>query len=147
MTRLNQKIKSLFNEQVSNWELARMNYEGLKTIRTKSFSFGDFEVNIQFNPARIVSSGAKVDAKTIAARKCFLCEENRPAEQRNIDMDDYSILVNPYPIFPQHFTIPRKRHSIQEIKPYFADMLMLAQALDEFIVFYNGPKCGAFAHA
>jgi len=145
MTRLNQKIKSLFNEQVSNWELARMNYEGLKTIRTKSFSFGDFEVNIQFNPARIVSSGAKVDAKTIAARKCFLCEENRPAEQRNIDMDDYSILVNPYPIFPQHFTIPRKRHSIQEIKPYFADMLMLAQALDEFIVFYNGPKCGASA--
>lgn len=145
MTRLNQKIKSLFHEQVSNWELARVNYEGLKTIRTKSFSFGDFEVKVQFNPARIVSSGANMDAKTIAARKCFLCEENRPAEQRSIDMDNYSILVNPYPIFPQHFTIPRKGHAIQVIKPYFADMLMLAQALDEFIVFYNGPKCGASA--
>ena len=145
MIKINQEVKSLFHEQVSNWELARVNYEGLKTIRTKSFSFGDFEVNVQFNPARIVSSGAKVDAKTIAARECFLCEENRPAEQRSIEMDDYSILVNPYPIFPQHFTIPRKRHSIQEIKPYFADMLILAQALDEFIVFYNGPKCGASA--
>jgi hypothetical protein len=145
MIKINQEVKLLFHEQVSNWELARVNYKGLKTIRTKSFSFGDFEVKVQFNPARIVSSGAKVDAKTIAARECFLCEENRPAEQRSIDMDDYSILVNPYPIFPQHFTIPRKRHSIQEIKPYFADMLMLAQALDEFIVFYNGPKCGASA--
>jgi hypothetical protein len=145
MIKINQEVKSLFHEQVSNWELARVNYEGLKTIRTKSFSFGDFEVNVQFNPARIVSSGAKVDAKTIAGRKCFLCEENRPAEQRSIDMDDYSILVNPYPIFPQHFTIPRKEHAIQEIKPYFADMLILAKALDDFIVFYNGPKCGASA--
>jgi hypothetical protein len=145
MIKINQEVKSLFHEQVSNWELARVNYEGLKTIRTKSFSFGDFEVNVQFNPARIVSSGAKVDAKTIAGRKCFLCEENRPAEQRSIDMDDYSILVNPYPIFPQHFTIPRKGHAIQEIKPYFADMLLMAQALDEFIVFYNGPTCGASA--
>jgi galactose-1-phosphate uridylyltransferase len=86
-----------------------------------------------------------MDAKTIAARKCFLCEENRPIEQRSIEAGDYSVLVNPYPIFPQHFTIPRKGHAIQEIKPYFADMLLMAQALDEFIVFYNGPTCGASA--
>ena len=145
MIKINQEVKLLFHEQVSNWELARVNYEGLKTIRTKSFSFGDFEVNVQFNPARILSSGANMDAKTIAARKCFLCEENRPIEQRSIEAGDYSVLVNPYPIFPQHFTIPRKGHAIQEIKPYFADMLLMAQALDEFIVFYNGPTCGASA--
>ena len=71
MINLNQQIKSLFCEQVSNWELARVNFEGLKTVQTKSFSFGDFDVKVQFNPARIVSSGARVDAKTIAARKCF----------------------------------------------------------------------------
>jgi hypothetical protein len=145
MIKINQEVISLFHEQVSNWELARVNYKGLKTIRTKSFSFGDFEVNVQFNPARILSSGANMDAKTIAARKCFLCEENRPIEQRSIEAGDYSVLVNPYPIFPQHFTIPRKGHAIQEIKPYFADMLLMAQALDEFIVFYNGPTCGASA--
>jgi hypothetical protein len=145
MIKINQEVKLLFHEQVSNWELARVNYKGLKTIRTKSFSFGDFEVNVQFNPARILSSGANMDAKTIAARKCFLCEENRPIEQRSIEAGDYSVLVNPYPIFPQHFTIPRKGHAIQEIKPYFADMLLMAQALDEFIVFYNGPTCGASA--
>ena len=136
---------SFFHEQVSNWELARVNYEGLKTIRTKTFSFGDFDIKVQFNPARIISSGAKVDAKTIAARKCFLCEENRPNEQQYINMGDYTLLVNPYPIFPQHFTIPRKEHSDQQIKPYFVDMLELAEAMDDFIIFYNGPKCGASA--
>jgi len=145
MNKLNQQIKSLFHEQVSNWELARVNYEGLKTVRTKLFNFDDFEVTIQYNPARIASTGARVDNRSIAARKCFLCVENRPEEQQSIVLDDYIVLVNPYPIFPQHFTIPRKEHSDQQIKPYFTDMLELAEALDDFIVFYNGPKCGASA--
>ena len=145
MNKLNQQIKSLFHEQVSNWQLARVNYEGLKTVRTKLFHFDDFEVTIQYNPARIASTGARVDNRSIAARKCFLCVENRPEEQQSIVLDDYIVLVNPYPIFPQHFTIPRKEHSDQQIKPYFTDMLELAEALDDFIVFYNGPKCGASA--
>jgi len=145
MNKLNQEALSLFHEQVSNWELARVNYEGLNTVRTKSFSFGDFAMNVQFNPARIVSSGAKMDAKTIAARKCFLCTENLPAEQKGVDAGNYTILVNPFPIFPQHFTIPRKEHIDQQIKPYFAEMLELAEALDDYAVFYNGPRCGASA--
>ena len=145
MNKLNSKITELLHEQVSNWELARANYAGLKTVRTKSFDFGDFEVKVQFNPARIVSSGAKVDAKTIAERKCFLCTENRPAEQTSIDAGDYLILVNPFPIFPEHFTIPRKEHVDQQIKTYFADMLELAEVLDDYLIFYNGPRCGASA--
>jgi len=145
MNNLNNIVSSLFHEQVSNWELARVNYEGLNTVKTKSFSFGNFKVNVQFNPARIVSSGAKMDAKTIAARKCFLCTENLPAEQKGIDAGNYTILVNPFPIFPQHFTIPRKEHIDQQIKPYFKEMLELAEALDDYAVFYNGPRCGASA--
>ena len=145
MNKLNSKITELLHEQVSNWELARTNFAGLKTVRTKSFNFGDFEVKVLFNPARIVSSGAKVDAKTIAERKCFLCTENRPAEQTSVDAGDYLILVNPFPIFPEHFTIPRKEHVDQQIKPYFADMLQLAEALDDYLIFYNGPSCGASA--
>jgi len=145
MNKLNQQIKSLFLEQISNWELARVNYEGLKTIRTKTFLFGDFEILVQFNPARIASTGAMVDTKSIAARKCFLCKDNRPEEQMSIDAGNYTILLNPYPIFPQHFTIPRKEHLVQQIKPYFADMLELAEELDDYIIFYNGPKCGASA--
>lgn len=145
MTNLNAQIKSLFHEQVSNWELARANFDGLETVQTKSFPFGDFDVKVQFNPARIVSSGAKVDAKTIAERKCFLCAENRPAEQKGVEAGDYIILVNPFPIFPEHFTIPRKEHVDQQILPYFSDMLELAKALDDYLIFYNGPKCGASA--
>jgi len=145
MNKLNSKIIELLHEQVSNWELARDNYAGLKTVRTKSFSFGDFEVKVQFNPARIVSSGAKVDAKTIAERKCFLCAANRPTEQKSVEFGDYEILVNPFPIFPEHFTIPHKEHINQQIKPYFADMLKLARALDDYLIFYNGPRCGASA--
>jgi hypothetical protein len=145
MDKLNDQLKFLFHEQVSNWELARANYEGLKSIKTRTFSFDDFNVIVQFNPARIVSSGAKVDAKTIAERRCFLCTENRPKEQRGIEAGDYIILVNPFPIFPQHFTIPRKEHTDQRIKPYFADMLELAKSLDDYIIFYNGPRCGASA--
>jgi hypothetical protein len=142
---LNYQVSSLFQEQISSWKLARANYEGLKTIRTKTFSFGNFEVIVQFNPARIVSSGAKVDAKTIAERNCFLCAENRPTEQLGVETGNYIILVNPFPIFPQHFTIPRKEHTDQQIKPYFADLLKLAKALDDYIIFYNGPRCGASA--
>jgi len=145
MNKLNSKITELLREQVSNWELARTNFEGLKTVRTKSFDFGDFEVKVQFNPARIVSSGAKVDAKTIAERKCFLCTENRPTAQNSVDAGDYLVLVNPFPIFPEHFTIPRKEHVEQQIKPYFSDMLELAEALDDYLIFYNGPRCGASA--
>lgn len=143
--KLNSEINLLFQEQLANWPLARTNFAGLKTVQTKSFSFGDFEVKVQFNPARIVSSGAKVDAKTIAERKCFLCAANRPIEQRAIDFGDYEILVNPFPIFPEHFTIPRKEHVEQQILPYFGDMLELAKAMDNYLIFYNGPKCGASA--
>jgi hypothetical protein len=138
-------VRGLFQQQLSSWKLARDNYAGLKTVKTKSFSFGDFDVKVQFNPARIVSSGAKTDAKSIAERKCFLCATNLPAEQKGIDAGDYTILVNPFPIFPEHFTIPRKEHTDQQIKPYFTDMLQLAEALDNYILFYNGPKCGASA--
>ena len=100
MNNLNNQVKSLFDEQVANWELARRNFAGLETVQTKTFNFGDFDIKVQFNPARIVSSGAKVDAKTIAERKCFLCSENLPAEQKGIETGNYTILVNPFPIFP-----------------------------------------------
>jgi ATP adenylyltransferase/5',5'''-P-1,P-4-tetraphosphate phosphorylase II len=145
MNKLNKQVALLFHEQVSNWELARVNYNGLKTVRTKTFTFDNVQVSVQFNPARIVSSGAKMDARSIAERKCFLCAANLPAEQKCIDAGNYTILVNPFPIFPQHFTIPRKEHIDQLIKPYFAEMLELAEALDEYVVFYNGPRCGASA--
>lgn len=142
---LQEKVKELFKEQLQHWNLAHTNYIQLKDVRTKSIDFEDFEVKVQFNRARIVSSRAKVDSKSISERKCFLCTQHLPAEQNAIEYGDYSILVNPFPILPEHFTIPRKEHTPQQIKPYYSDMLKLAKELKEYIVFYNGPGSGASA--
>ena len=145
MITFNDQLKALFHDQVTNWGLAWVNFAGLKAVRTKSFNFGDFEVKVHFNPARMKSSGAKMDAKTIAERKCFLCDVNRPAEQQSVGWVHYEVLVNPYPIFPEHFTIAHYLHLPQQIKPYFIDMLGLAESMDDYVVFYNGPECGASA--
>ena len=142
---LQTQIKQLFSQQTTDWDLAKKNFADLKTVQTKSFSFDRFQVHVQYNPARMVSSGAKVDAKSIAERKCFLCDEHLPAEQKGILWRDFQILVNPFPIFPTHFTIRKTRHLPQQILPVFIDMLELTYELDEFAVFYNGPKCGASA--
>ena len=60
-----EKVNELFEQQLSVWEMARNNFEGLKTVQIREFDFDGFAVKVQFNPARMVSSGAKVDAKTI----------------------------------------------------------------------------------
>lgn len=134
--------------QKGEWPLAGRNFAALDGVRVKDVALpGGWTVRVQFNPARIVSSGAKVDAKAIAERPCFLCEANRPAEQRGIPVVDgrYELLVNPFPIFPRHLTIPDRTHTLQLIDGRMADMASLAMALDEYVVFYNGPRCGASA--
>jgi len=139
-------IDELIRTQLSEWELARLNYEQLRLVRTRSISFGSFDLVIQFNPGRIISSAARVDAKSIEARPCFLCEKNRPSEQHGVDFsDNMTILVNPFPIFQRHLTIPSVDHTLQRILPNFDAMLILAQAIPGFTVFYNGPECGASA--
>ena len=142
---IQKKVNQLFESQLLNWDLARRNFSDLNSVRTKTVDFDNFSVHVQFNPGRMVSSGAKLDAKTLANRNCFLCASNRPEQQQAVAFGDYSILVNPFPIFPRHFTIPRNEHVVQSIRPYFKDMLLLAQSLPELIVFYNGQKCGASA--
>jgi len=124
----------------------QQNYAGLEKIDSKNYSFGDFQIIAQFNPERIRSSAAKTDEESIRNRACFLCERNRPKEQQGIDFGGkYTILVNPYPIFSEHLTIPLNEHLPQNIEPYFPDMLQLSRQLPDFTVFYNGPKCGASA--
>ena len=142
---LQTQIKELFAQQTTDWELAKKNFADLKTVQTKSFSFDDFQIHVQYNPARMVSSGARIDAKSISERKCFLCSANLPTEQKGIAWKDYQILVNPFPILPEHFTIRKIRHLPQQILPFFVDMLELAYELDEYVIFYNGPRCGASA--
>lgn len=146
MKSLSEEAKKLLESQLGVWELARNNYNNLSTVQSKELDFGHFKVRVQFNPARIQSSAAKVDAKSIQERKCFLCPANLPAVQKGIDFEGrYQILVNPFPIFPEHFTIPAYDHVDQLIFDRFEDMLTFSRLLDKYTLFYNGPKCGASA--
>jgi hypothetical protein len=141
-----EKVNDLFSAQLSEWELARINYSQLGKVKTRRLGFGSFEVLVQFNPERIRSSAAKVDSKSIEERPCFLCKINRPAQQRDLPFNsNYTILVNPFPIFSRHLTISRNQHIDQRISNSFGDMLFLAEALPGFVIFYNGPQCGASA--
>ena len=136
----------LIQDQREEWDLAGKNYESLKKVKVKSFDFGNFKIDVQFNPERIISSSAKVDSRSIEKRPCFLCRENLPPQQRGIAFNnEYNVLVNPFPIFPKHLTIPHFTHTNQRIKGHFGSMLDLSAGLNEFTIFYNGPKCGASA--
>jgi hypothetical protein len=143
---LSKRAIALVNHQKANWPLAATNYPSLKLARTRTLSFGHFRIDCQFNPERIRSSAANTDASAIEARPCFLCETNRPEEQSGIPFgEDYVILCNPFPIFPYHLTIPLNRHEPQQITGHIGEFLRLTSELQEFVVFYNGPKCGASA--
>lgn len=143
---LNEQVVALGKQQQNTWKLAQKNYRALAGVQTKKFDFGHFKIVVQHNPERIRSSAAKTDAKSIAERPCFLCLENLPSEQKGIPFhDQYMILVNPFPIFPRHLTIPHLSHTPQRIKHFFPDMLKLSRELTGFTLFYNGPKCGASA--
>ncbi|MDR2692343.1 MAG: DUF4922 domain-containing protein [Dysgonamonadaceae bacterium] len=140
------KIKHLFAEQLNNWDLAKTNYKALEQAKIKRLNVNGHEYKVQFNPARMASSAAKVDPASVLKRKCFLCSDNCPAEQKGVPFKErYTILINPYPIFPRHLTVPALEHTPQLIASRFNDMLDLAQQLDDYAVFYNGPGCGASA--
>ncbi|MDB4582237.1 DUF4922 domain-containing protein [Draconibacterium sp.] len=143
---MNEQALALINQQRSVWDIVEKNFDALNRVNTKTFDFINFKIIVQFNPERIRSSVAKTDTKAIAARPCFLCLKNLPAEQKGIIFqNNYFILTNPFPIFQKHLTISKFEHSPQLIQPYISDMLELSKELTDFTVFYNGPQCGASA--
>lgn len=139
--------KNLLLKQKENWEQCNNGYDSLNSVQDKIFSFDSFTIKVQFNPGRIVSTAAKVDTKSISERRCFLCRENLPQQQNSIEyIDNFLILCNPFPIFPEHFTLPSIEHTQQNIKNSFSVFLDFTKDLSKYYsVFYNGPKCGASA--
>ena len=139
--------KRLFEIQSQEWPMLATGVESLDSVKIKSFQFDGFKLKAQYNAGRITSTSAKVDLKSISERKCFLCKENLPEEQKGILYDDnYIILCNPFPIFPTHFTLTNKEHQPQRILDTFPDMLNLSKDLAKYYsVIYNGPRCGASA--
>jgi Domain of unknown function (DUF4922) len=141
------KAHALLLQQKGVWEMLRTGYETLQSVRTRAFEFDGFQVKVQFNPGRLISTVAKVDATSIKERKCFLCTQNLPPAQRGIPCDgEFLVLCNPFPIFPEHFTISSLRHTPQLIRNSFATLLHLTRELGtRYTVLYNGPRCGASA--
>jgi SpoIID/LytB domain protein len=138
-------VEAFFESELNSWEAARQRYDDLQTqVQKRELPFGDSSLTVQWNPARIVSTAAQIDKASIAARPCFLCDENRPKEQHALMIrHHYQVLINPFPILPHHFTIPTRRHKPQNIWEHFGTMRHLAWTLPHHIVFYNGPLCGA----
>lgn len=147
MSRLGDDILRLLARQRRDWTTARDGYAALDRAQVRALSLSGFDVRLQFNPARIVSSGANVDPASIARRPCFLCPANLPPEQEAVACEGrWQILVNPFPILPTHFTVPTRDHVPQRIEAALPTMLRLASSLGErFVVLYNGPRCGASA--
>ena len=151
------EIEDFFQSEKKNWSEAAAHYEALKGVQTKTLVYpegkkkkvsprGDSEgvLNVQWNPARMVSTGADVSKQALQKRPCFLCDCNRPSEQHALPvMQQYQLLVNPFPILPKHFTIPAREHTPQTIKGHFQDLFKMAQQMPDYMVFYNGPICGA----
>ena len=143
-------IHKFVGDQLSRWPLACENFRALKNVQVREMEAGGLTVRLQHNPARMISSAAKLDKADIAKRRCFLCRENRPPEQIMMKFEGrkgkkYHILVNPYPIFPDHLVIAADRHTDQTIWKRYVDMLDLARKYQDFTFFYNGPKSGASA--
>ena len=139
-------LMRFFNRQLEKWDDARRRYQDLRNVQTRELQLGTSTMKVQWNPARIVSTGARIDKQTLAERPCFLCEHNRPKEQVKKPFDSqYDLLVNPFPILPIHFTIPSVKHEPQLIRHTYGEIHKLLSEYPNILVFYNGPKCGASA--
>ncbi len=141
------RIAALIAQQLDTWPMLRGATETLNQAEYKEFSVKGSKVLTQFNPARIVSTAAKVDAASIKARPCFLCAENLPAEEKGIPFgENYVILCNPFPVLKNHLVISEKSHTPQSILTRFEDFLALTEVVgDQYFTLYNGASCGASA--
>jgi hypothetical protein len=147
MNDLTDAAHHLLQRQTRAWDLLATNLATLAGMETRDFDFGGFVVKTQWNPQRLYSVSAKTDEHSIRNRKCFLCDANRPPQQESVSCGNgYKLLCNPYPIFPEHFTIVHEKHRPQKIGESFAAMLEINEMLgSRYTIFYNGPQCGASA--
>lgn len=135
-------LSEFFHNQMATWPETAARYADLARVEVRDLG----AVSAQYNPARMVSTGAKVDKKTLAQRPCFLCKDHRPEIQQEWAFgEDFDVLVNPFPILPTHFTIAARRHRPQTILDTYATLYELADRFEGTLFFYNGPKCGASA--
>ena len=134
---------NFFNKQLGKWKEVAERFEKLNDVETKELPFGNTYIAAQFNPARIVSTGAKVDKRSISKRPCFLCEKNRPAQQISLPVyGTYNILVNPFPILPCHLVIASRFHKPQSIAGHYDTLVDLAKGAERLYCILQRPDFG-----
>ena len=143
-------MNEMFSRELAVRGRAFHNYAALEKVEHRALSVDGLDAVLFFNPGRVASVMAQVDEETLRHRPCFLCPEGIGPEQLTLDWRapggrDYWIRVNPFPIFDHHFTISEAAHERQQIDGHYADMLALAEQAPEYLLFYNGPMCGASA--
>lgn len=145
---LQEQVSRLHAQQLSHWQLAQENYQALSQVVETTMACGNYLYRLQYNPRRIQSTTAQLSQEALAQRPCFLCAANRPPQQQAIPLQyshSYQLLLNPYPIFPQHLSLVASEHCRQELTNRFTDMLQLAKDLPNYTILYNGAEAGASA--
>lgn len=132
-------------KQLECWPEARAAFHDLDNVCVRTISSSG--LSLQYNPARIGSTAARIDPESVRSRPCFLCAGNRPPQQEAFDLGDgFDLLVNPFPILKEHFTVTSRLHRPQSLEACYVKMLSVADELpDRYVVFYNGPRSGASA--
>lgn len=138
-------LDQCLEQQLAVWPAAKQAFSNLEQVQTRVLSSSGLA--LQHNPARIISTTAKVAPAQTTARPCFLCRENRPVEQISFDAGDgFELLLNPYPILREHFCVVSREHRPQIFQDCYEKMLQIAGQLEPgYMIFYNGPRSGASA--
>ncbi|MFO0787847.1 MAG: DUF4922 domain-containing protein [Pirellulales bacterium] len=144
---LRQRIDTLFTQQRATWPMLRDGEAALTALRRKPLELDGESILVQYNPARRQSTTAKTDAQSVAARPCFLCPQNMPAEERGMTFEDLVVMPNPFPVLPMHCTIAANEHTPQRLAAgRIGQFLRLTKAIGpDLAALYNGPRCGASA--
>lgn len=143
---LRQRGQQLLAQQRASWELFGNGEAALSGIISKQLMIDGISVVVQANPGRSISTNAKVDARSVADRPCFLCPGSLPPEERGVAFGDYIVLPNPYPVLKSHFTIAFCHHEPQQVGTRLHALCAIAKELGpDLFVLYNGPRCGASA--
>ena len=140
-------VQALIRQQLLTWPDLIKARKQLDQAITRKIVLEHLAVTLQCNPGRIISARSPVDNESIRNRPCFLCLHNLPPEQRALQYrDEWLILNNPAPLFPDHLVISHREHSPQLIRNALPVMIALVADLEfRFSAFYNGPACGASA--
>jgi hypothetical protein len=141
------RVQALLDEQQENWPVLSEAVAGLDQVTYKPLQVRGSRVLAQFNPRRLVSTSARVDAASIRERPCFLCPESLPPEEKALAFgSDFVLLCNPFPVLRRHLVIASRAHTPQAIESRLSVLLELAKELGpDYFALYNGPACGASA--